>query len=461
MKKIVTLCIILLFIAEISFAQKRAAWWFFGQNAGLHFDSGVALPVLNGALNTSGGSSAISDTNGNLLFYTDGVTVFSKQNTPMPNGFGLLGGNSSTQSAQIVPLPGSSSLYYIFTTASAGDTSGFRYSVVDMNMNDSLGDVFIKNTLVRNNLPEKLTAVANADGSGYWILTHDWGTNAFYAYSLTAAGFDTNAVVSNAGTVYSDSIIQNTFGQMKFSPDGKKIAAAIGYQGIFEILDFDNSTGVVSNPIDIKTDNAHCYGVEFSADNSKLYVTYYSPFFDQYYLDQYDLSSGDATTIINSKTNLSTSDEQLRGMQLGPDHKVYVVPAFFGFLNVVNHPDSAGTACEYEDNALDLGGYINSLTLPGFVQSYFNEGSISTGIQNLPKSTLSIFPNPATNKIYFSLPSSNYYKIELKNETGQIVFSKQFNQKPNTIDVSHLANGIYLVSIKSSAQNFEGKFLKQ
>jgi hypothetical protein len=269
------------------------------------------------------------------------------------------------------------------------------------------------------------------------------------------------AVISNVGTVYSSSMTQNDLGQLKFSPDGKKIAAAIGYQGIFELLDFDPSTGTVSNPIDINT-GGHCYGVEFSADNSKLYVTYYDPFVDAYYLNQYDISSGDATTINNSKIILSNTSEDLRSLQLGPDRKIYVVPAFAGSLSVINDPDSAGAASDYEDDAVDLGGSFCSLGLPGFIQSYFNEGSISTGIQNLSRASLAIFPNPAADKIYFGLPSSNsYYIIELKNETGAIVFSKQFDQKPGAIDVSHLANGIYLVSIKSPMQNFEGKFLKQ
>jgi DNA-binding beta-propeller fold protein YncE len=60
---------------------------------------------------------------------------------------------------------------------------------------------------------------------------------------------------------------------MKVSPNGKKIAWAITtYNGIVEILDFDDSTGKVSNPITC-TSIKDPYGIEFSPDGTKLYVS--------------------------------------------------------------------------------------------------------------------------------------------------------------------------------------------
>ena len=97
------------------FAQNEGNIWYFGENAGLDFNSGVPVVLTDGQLVTQEGCASIADNNGDLLFYTDGMTVYNKQHTIMPNGYGLLGNNSSTQSAIIVKQPGSASIYYIFT----------------------------------------------------------------------------------------------------------------------------------------------------------------------------------------------------------------------------------------------------------------------------------------------------------------------------------------------------------
>src|SRR3970040_2481571 len=96
---------ILFILATPSFAQKEAAIWYFGNYAGLDFNSGNPVALTNGKLVTKEGCTTISDKDGNLLFYTDGSLVYNKNHQVMPNGYGLQGHNSSTQSAIIVPKP--------------------------------------------------------------------------------------------------------------------------------------------------------------------------------------------------------------------------------------------------------------------------------------------------------------------------------------------------------------------
>ena len=117
-------------------SQGEAANWYFGVNAGLNFSSGAPVLDLNGQLATNEGCGSISDANGDLLFYTDGITVWEKNHNQMPNGFGLMGDPSSTQSGIIIPLPGSEVIYYIFTVDSSAGDHGFRYSIVDMSFNN-------------------------------------------------------------------------------------------------------------------------------------------------------------------------------------------------------------------------------------------------------------------------------------------------------------------------------------
>src|SRR5437773_2346307 len=97
-------------------SQKQAERWYFGINAGLNFNSGQPVVMTDGALSTAEGCSSIADSNGQLLFYTDGITVYNKQHHAMANSGDLMGDISSTQSALIVPTPGNAQQYYVFTT---------------------------------------------------------------------------------------------------------------------------------------------------------------------------------------------------------------------------------------------------------------------------------------------------------------------------------------------------------
>ena len=78
------------FISTIAYAQNENNYWFFGQNAGLDFSSGTAS-VISGGLNTYEGCASISDSEGNLLFYTDGTTVYNSLDSIMINGTNLSG----------------------------------------------------------------------------------------------------------------------------------------------------------------------------------------------------------------------------------------------------------------------------------------------------------------------------------------------------------------------------------
>ena len=117
--------------------------WYFGNHAGVTFNSGSPVAVTNGALETTEGCSTISDATGNLLFHTDGMEVFDRNHNLMPNGAGLLGHSSSTQSGVIVPQPNSSNIYYVFTVdeLQSNSSAPLCYSIVDMTLNGGMGDV--------------------------------------------------------------------------------------------------------------------------------------------------------------------------------------------------------------------------------------------------------------------------------------------------------------------------------
>ena len=372
--KLLLSIILLSLLGSSSFSQQQAWNWYFGQNAALNFSTGSPVAIAGSAISTYEGSASISDGAGNLLFYTDGSTVWNINNTAMPNGFGLLGNSSSTQSAVIVEMPGSDSLYYIFTADQggyAGANVGVKYSLVNMSLNAGLGDITLKNIPVDSPSCEKITAVRHCNGMDAWIIIHGFESDTFKAYLLTNAGLSNTPVISTVGIVYANisSFYDETIGYLKASPNGRKLASAV-YDDIdtVEVFDFDNSTGLITNPITLPySTGAGIYGVSFSPDNLKLYVSEWGGNDDLY---QYDLTSNNQTTILASQY-LVSSGVSYGDVQIGPDGKLYVCVIGASALSVINFPNVLGTGCNYVAAAVSLGGGTCDGGLPNFVDAYY------------------------------------------------------------------------------------------
>lgn len=358
---------------QFAFSQFEASNWYFGTNAGITFDkyNGPAA-VLNGQLNQPEGNATISDSLGNLLFYTDGQAVWNRNHELMQNGDGILGQNISAQSSIIVKQPNNASIYYLFTISDWQNTSGsFRYSIVDMNLDNGLGgvDSLSKNILLSNRPREQISAVYHKNCIDVWILTHDKNSSIFRAYLLTSKGLDTNAILSNVGMSY---VGENRYGTLKFSPDGSKLSSVLGGSNTLEtveIYNFDVSTGIVSNPLTIQSSNtnSNAYSSEFSPNGNILYVTA----FNDSFIHQFDLSSGAASIISSTRRNIAIGTKIKAGLQLGPDQKIYVSQYGQQQLGRINTPNLLGLDCNYEDNAVDLLGGTARLCLPNFVQGFF------------------------------------------------------------------------------------------
>lgn len=229
----------------MAWSQNQTNKWYFGNYAGLDFNTNPPTALLNGALNDVEGCASISDLSGNILIYTNGQTVWDKTHTIMANGTGLFGVVNPIQSSLIIQRPSSANLYYIFTVAGAGNALGFNYSVVDLNLALANGSVTIKNNpLFPAPCAEKIAGTKHCNGIDYWIVIHELYTSSFYSYLLTAAGVSSMAIVSSIGSNYGD--MNYLGGNLKFSPNGKKLGVTTWSNSI-EMYDFDPSTGVVSN----------------------------------------------------------------------------------------------------------------------------------------------------------------------------------------------------------------------
>ncbi|MCD4731337.1 MAG: PKD domain-containing protein, partial [Bacteroidales bacterium] len=356
--------------SSLVLSQNEAVIWYFGNQAGLDFSGGSPIALTNSQLYTSEGCSSISDQNGDILFYTNGIVIYAKNHTIMENGTELMGHSSSTQSSLVVPNPSENGIFYIFTADAIENNlvNGLRYSIVDINQNGGLGNVTSKNNLLFAPSCEKITSVKHFNGTDYWVIGHKWNSNEYYTYLVTSAGIS-EPIINNIG-LYHDGNIRNAIGFLKASPLGNKIAAAIETQKQVEILDFDNQTGTLSNSINFTCpNNQRTYGIEFSPNGTKLYVDSWDPG-DVIY--QFDLQPGTPGGIQSSAVEIySGGSIQRSAMQLGPDQKIYVARRNKSTIGVISNPDESGLSCNYDDLGVSLNGKTSIFGLPTFIQSNF------------------------------------------------------------------------------------------
>jgi gliding motility-associated-like protein len=426
MKKITLL---FLLFSWLGFSQGEANNWYFGRNAGIKFLSdGTVVQLPGSKMSTNEGCSSISDAQGKLLFYTDGRNVWDAAHKIMPNAnydanTGLLGDPSSTQSAIIVPKKGDPDIYYVFTvdephngnaavypaafSGSYQDTAGgstpadddglnngLNYSVVDLSVtaNGTAGDVTTRNVHLVTYDPaniedlkykcsEKITAVKTANGSGFWVITHF--KDKFYAFKVDGTGVNETPVVTQiAPVVPTGGYRRNSIGYLKASPDGTKLAVAHNQtgtttgvaepNGYVYLYDFDAATGMVSNAV-LVSDTSSPYGIEFSREAKKLYVSYDdSNDLSARGVKQFDLL---AASIAGSGIMLANTVRGSGALQLGPNGKIYRAINGATALDVINSPEEDSLLSDYQQGGQPIGGpssRIVTLGLPPFITSLFS-----------------------------------------------------------------------------------------
>lgn len=381
-----TQVLLFLVVPLCSLGQGEDNNWFFG-TSNLLFGNGnpVSIPTTSN-MNAREGSASISDANGQLLFYTDGIEAWNRDyqlfptwpSTSFPQY--ILGGNqSSAQAALIVPKPASSRYYYVFTVAESGFGYGpARYSVVDMTLDGGKGDIlpcaaarlWVDGPLLAigdTSFHEKLTAVRHANGRDVWVIAHRWESNEFWVVPVTPCGVDTaNVVVSAVGTFvggFYNFPTCNDRGMLVASPQGDRLAMCNegpAGEASLDLYDFDPATGIVSNPILLPSPfppyqgETWCYGASFSPNGQLLYVSswYHAP------LLQFDVTLPTAALIQASVVTVGTTafqtgpDRGFGHLRLGPDGRLYASIWNTDRLAIVPDPDNPGIGCGFLDGAI-------------------------------------------------------------------------------------------------------------
>ncbi len=478
MKKrlLITLLFLTAFCCGEGFAQnsdkKRTNHWYFGTRAGVDFSSGTAVADTNGKLTSLQGMSTMSDTSGNLLFYTDGKTVWNAQHDSMPNGTGIGVGHNATpvKGVVIVPKPMNNSIYYIFVVDGWEHQflNGLRYSIVDMTLDSGRGSVTQKNILLFGPTTEQLGVIKDATGCGYWILSHERYSDKFRSYHLTNNGIDTNAVITaiapDYGYMASFSIYAGGAG-ITFSPNGNLFGTidwwgwrnGTGIPDSTSLYHFDRNTGIVSNKITLDIDTM-TFAIGISPDNTKLYL------YEGYNLAklyQYDISNYSSISIQSSKTFIHAGNDLPTDYRQGIDGKLHGCSELRLYLSTIHNPNASGQACNFVKNNTSLGGRTGLMELPNFVESFFDSSSACvTSVNEIENSGIHIYPNLVRDWIV--VEGNDFEQVRLVDITGRLVYLTS----PHNVSLDHIRinvssypRGIYIVSVISQNKSVNRKII--
>lgn len=414
-------------------------------------------------------NASICDKDGTLLFYTNGCEIVNRNHLIMQNGYNINSGEVHNINcdnygyevlggAMILPLPNDSNSYYLFhlTEAINSNATSLNYSTVDMSKDNGLGKVMVKNQVLVEDVFHKgdLMAVRHANNTDWWVIQPKKSSNTYYKLLFTANGVD-SITTQQIGI----STLLSGSGQAVFSPDGSYFAR---YNGIDHVLlfHFDRATGELSDFQQIFVDDPlYIGGVAFSPNGRFLYVSTHTNLF------QFDMEAPD---IQQSKTFIDTWDgyavyglsaTTFNRMLLAPDCKIYI--AVYGgtpYLHVIQHPDLPGSACDFEQRAIELPTF-NRFSMPNFPNyrlgtSYpvCDSNLVISAIPSPPSDFQEpiIYPNPAAGFATLRFPLSDKTRhLTITNMSGQIVQHANL-PKMGTEHIIHLQgmpSGIYFIHL--------------
>ncbi|MEW6772825.1 MAG: gliding motility-associated C-terminal domain-containing protein [Bacteroidota bacterium] len=446
------------FLSIIIYAQnpdiKRTWHWYFGNGAGLDFSSGTAVADTTGALYAKEGCASISDTAGNLLFYTDGDTIWDRRHLPMPNGTHLSSylcslENSSIQGVIILPNPADINQYYVITSDCFENfnTDGYRYSIVDMRLNGGYGDILPnkKRILLYSPSTEAITATRRTDYS-WWIITHELESNKFIVYLLDSSGINFYRDISIGP------FVDNNFsiGKIIISNNQEYLCTTFFIQnntlclyGCNEIFLFNKINCDITHYCFVPSFGGS-FDACFSPQDKYIYFTN-----SGYLLFRFNLCQNDTIMIQQSLDTCYEGDDNsgMIGISISPINQLLISGDFHDHISVLDNPDSNIVNFNYMN--FYLNGKLSRQQFPNINYFYSNNKHCKTTllVNNLVNIYIpNIFtPNKDNINDFFSIQISGYQYIEyfIYNRWGNLIHSGKQEVNPEIRSELPLWNGYY------------------
>ncbi len=485
--RILNITLFFLFLASQLISQnKRDYVWLFGDDQ--QFEPGIQalrydfnkLPlkfeVAENGLQFGQNNAFICDTEGNLLFYSNGCAIANSNHEVMVNGDSINAGKffdlfekgecgfgyPGNQNITILTDPGNENGYYLIHKTHEYEPDldpptfikYLKYSYIDMSLHQGLGEVVSKNIpfleAKTNLLSSYLCSINHQNGEDFWILQPKKDDNVYYRILLTDSGFAVQDS-QRIGPVFHWNA--SASGSAQFSPDGKTYAYFNTLDGLL-FYDFNRESGLLSNLRQLTINDPSIFsGIEYSPNSRFLYLITQDTLW-QVDTHEQDLKNGLELIDVWNGINDPISTQFYKG-SLGPDCRIYIRPGSSSLsFHVINNPDKKGEACDFVQQGIKLPQYSSAGSFPYFPRFRIDDQEICDssltslfGEPILIRKDLNIYPNPASSHIDIKLPNGFNGWIRITNMSGQPVVSTKFvsGNFIERVDISGFPDGTYSV----------------
>jgi hypothetical protein len=339
--------------------RENSIWNFFNHvenSSGFDFNSGNWQ--IQNQNNTPPGSNhcktTICDEAGNMLFTSNGVGVFDSNLNLLPNGGNILGHTSASYGNLFMKKPGSLSEYYLFTSDAHENNYalGLRYSIIDKNLNNGLGDVTeIKNELIELTQAENFACIQHCNAKDFWLVFADLGENVFKAYLVDENGISSIPVVTPITDLFGESA---WYYRIVVSPKGDQI----GHMD--DIYNFDAENGIFEHFCTFPISEPYIpWSSAFSPNGKKYYlIRSFNILTD---ICQYDISLDieDIEGSVNCFENLDTQ-YTVMGFERGPDGRLFIEHLLTGAITTIENPNGQWENTNFQFEAIETQSFINN-----------------------------------------------------------------------------------------------------
>ncbi len=428
----------------------------------------------------------ISDTDGSPLLFTNGCLIVDKNDKLIrgteqmnsglfhdvycpPRGFGYL----YWPGMMIFPHPKDTTLFDFFhiRILSSNFDVGDRLVTTRLKRRsrDSFQVLYTDSLVVLDTMELNHTsACRHANGRDWWLIQPRGSSNKYY--KILYDGTFNRVTTQQLGV--SSTFLENSGGQGRFSPDGRKYAR-YNRQSDIRIFDFDRCSGQLSNPIHIPiydaSDTTYIAGCAFSPNSRYLYISSSSKIY-QFDMQAANIAASKVTVLdydFLRDTNRFGFSEQFSQAILAPDGKIYITANFQSskFMHYIEFPDSAGVSCHAVQDKFLLERYFFSSvpSFPNFRLGALRGSPCDTIVttQDLAAAQLydlRLFPNPARDNLNIDLtmPSYDALSIEIRifDIAGKLLYSTLMSPYTSihNVNISAFANGTYFVQLLVNGQ---------
>lgn len=426
-------------------------------------------------------NASISDTAGNLLFYTNGCNIVGSDDVVMNNGEEINPGymyqrrciefnrgyGAGYPSAVILPQPQNDSIFYLFHLRQTYESGPPEDSYNDALLHSTIKSIPTYSQVETKNAPimedalafGELSAVKHANGIDWWVIMPRRNSNEFYCFLFTKDGV-VDTLLQTIGDLAPAE--EEGSGQTTFSHDGTMMARYYPQHPLM-LYHFDRATGQFSNyrtvNIDFGNHLAFDGGCYFSPNGRYLYVTALIRVY------QFDLWASDISasqTLVGEWDGFKDPIAVTFGScQLGPDCKIYVVSADMRYYHIIHNPDEPGLACNFQQRGLVL-PTPSGASIPYFPNYRLGpidkpgvpcSPTVSVGAGPVREvSGMRLWPNPATDQLTIQFPASVLEGIwHITDMSGRVLRSgqKSTSTPALTLPIADLLSGMYCFQFQS------------